>query len=187
MKKTKKVPENAKDILIAGLDAKRTLKEIGERLGVSKQRVAQLLEEYNLPSMRSIKPAKIPPEKSSVQPRDYHRDRIRGNISHAQYWLSRTLHSKPSLSPGHRWLLFEKLKDRLPTHCPVLNIPLRYLAKGYRQDNSPSIDRIDSNVGYLPENVHIISWKANRLKSNATPEELRLVAAYFTKLENKTK
>jgi hypothetical protein len=37
---------------------------------------------------------------------------------------------------------------------------------------SPSLDRIDNNKGYIKGNVEVISWKANIMKSNASPEEL---------------
>jgi hypothetical protein len=56
------------------------------------------------------------------------------------------------------------------------------LEKGERQsDSSPSIDCIDGSKGYVVGNVKIISWKANRLKSNATPAELIKVAIYAAK------
>ena len=68
----------------------------------------------------------------------------------------------------------------LPTHCPVLGIPL-WPAKGrvYR-DNSPSLDRIDNTLGYTPGNVAVISWRANVLKRDATPEELRKILCYLS-------
>lgn len=66
----------------------------------------------------------------------------------------------------------------VPKHCPVLGIELQY-GVGYRNDSSPSLDRIDSTKGYVPGNVLVISWRANRLKSDATLSELRLIAAYM--------
>jgi hypothetical protein len=37
------------------------------------------------------------------------------------------------------------------------------------------VDRIDPNRGYIADNIWVISWKANRMKSNATLEELKLL------------
>lgn len=65
----------------------------------------------------------------------------------------------------------------LPTHCPLLFVEINYAASGRKgaQDNSPSIDRIDNSLGYVKGNVWIISWRANRIKSNASIEEIRLI------------
>tara|TARA_B100001094_G_scaffold232790_1_gene227648 strand:- start:1010 stop:1537 length:528 start_codon:yes stop_codon:yes gene_type:complete len=42
--------------------------------------------------------------------------------------------------------------------------------------DAPSLDRIDSSRGYTPDNVWLISHRMNAIKSNATPEELKLVS-----------
>lgn len=55
--------------------------------------------------------------------------------------------------------------------CPILGLTLDY-TKGTKKPNSPSLDRIDSTLGYVAGNVRVISWRANALKSNGTPEEL---------------
>ena len=66
----------------------------------------------------------------------------------------------------------------IPTHCPLLGIPL-FRAEGQdgSRSNSPSLDRIDSSRGYTPDNVWVISNKANSIKSNATLEELEQLAS----------
>ena len=72
---------------------------------------------------------------------------------------------------------------KIPSHCPVLNIPLQRSVdnQGKKSDNSPSIDRIDNTKGYTKDNIRIISWKANRLKNDATLEELKLIVEYMEK------
>jgi hypothetical protein len=68
----------------------------------------------------------------------------------------------------------------LPSHCPILGIPLFFdLNKAI--DNTPSIDKIDPSMGYIKGNVQIISYKANRIKNNASLEELKLIGMWATK------
>ena len=65
-----------------------------------------------------------------------------------------------------------------PTHCPVLGLELDYFAES-RQENSPSFDRFDTDRGYEPGNVHIVSWRANRIKNDGTAEEHEKIAEYI--------
>lgn len=58
-----------------------------------------------------------------------------------------------------------------PITCPILGMPLKF-NRGQMQDNSYSIDRINSSLGYTVNNIRVISWRANRLKNDATNEEL---------------
>ncbi len=66
----------------------------------------------------------------------------------------------------------------IPTHCPVLGIPLEF-QRGKPSDNSPSIDRIDNSKGYTPDNVVVISMRANQLKRDATLPELKALVEYM--------
>lgn len=69
----------------------------------------------------------------------------------------------------------------LPDYCPVLDVKLNYSgtdAYGF-VNNSPSIDRIDSSKGYIKGNVMIVSWRANRIKADATLEELQKLVKYM--------
>ena len=74
----------------------------------------------------------------------------------------------------------------IPKVCPVLNIPI-IENKGEHKpsDNSPSIDRIDSKKGYIKGNIRIISNRANRIKADATIEELRKVLEDYEKISSK--
>jgi hypothetical protein len=64
----------------------------------------------------------------------------------------------------------------------VLGIKINYEGnKGQRGfvNDSPSIDRLDSSLGYVKGNVKIICWRANRVKSDATVEELRAILNFM--------
>ena len=68
----------------------------------------------------------------------------------------------------------------LPATCPVFGTVLDYSFEkgGIAFDNSPSIDRIDSSLGYTPGNVRVISTAANRIKNNATLAQLKQLVQY---------
>lgn len=66
---------------------------------------------------------------------------------------------------------------RIPRLCPILGVELKSgVGRGKHLDTSPSIDRIVPALGYVPGNVWVISSKANRMKSDATVKEIRLLA-----------
>lgn len=64
------------------------------------------------------------------------------------------------------------------TVCPILGIPLRRrIVAGKRHgpsDNAPSIDRRKPELGYVRGNIAVISQRANRLKNDASLDEVRL-------------
>lgn len=68
-----------------------------------------------------------------------------------------------------------------PEYCPVLGIPIDYFAEGNRSENSPSFDRVDSSKGYVSGNVVVVSWRANRIKNDGTPEEHYKIAQFYSK------
>jgi hypothetical protein len=70
---------------------------------------------------------------------------------------------------------------RIPDVCPVLGIPL-VKASGNASDISPTIDRVIPALGYVPGNVRVISYRANRLKCDSTLEEMELVLADLRKI-----
>ena len=78
----------------------------------------------------------------------------------------------------------EDIKTIYPTDgcCPIFGMKLEFNTAGFRE-NSPSIDRIDSTKGYTPDNIQIISWKANRIKGYASIQELEMLLAYLTQGE----
>jgi hypothetical protein len=73
---------------------------------------------------------------------------------------------------GHEFNL--ELSDiHIPTHCPVLGISLVvHKGRSGGNPNSPALDRIDNNKGYVKGNVMVVSHRANMMKVDASPEEL---------------
>ena len=67
----------------------------------------------------------------------------------------------------------------IPERCPVLDIPLMFGA-AKNHPNAPSIDRKIPTEGYVPDNIAVISRRANSLKSDCTnAAELYAVARYM--------
>lgn len=64
--------------------------------------------------------------------------------------------------------------------CPVFNIKMVW-NKGVRKDDSPSLDKIVPKKGYVRGNVAWISHKANRIKSDATKEEVKKIYDWLSK------
>ena len=72
----------------------------------------------------------------------------------------------------------------IPVHCPVLGILLNPVGRGQGlKDSTPSIDRFFNDIGYTPDNIVVVSWRANRLKSDATPAELRAISDFYNKVD----
>lgn len=66
----------------------------------------------------------------------------------------------------------------IPVTCPVLGIPL-FFHRGKVQDDSISFDRIDSSKGYTKDNIVVVSYRVNKIKNNATLDELMKIVAYY--------
>lgn len=73
----------------------------------------------------------------------------------------------------------------IPDCCPVLGIPLR-VGDGYKTHNSPSLDKFIPKLGYVKGNVHVISDRANTLKSNGTVEEFEKILEYMRRGQEAT-
>lgn len=70
----------------------------------------------------------------------------------------------------------------IPEKCPVLGIPLEFgnsEKKKAPQNNSPSLDRVIPELGYVIGNVQVISHRANLLKSSGTLEEHILLVEWM--------
>jgi hypothetical protein len=73
----------------------------------------------------------------------------------------------------------EKSDIIIPECCPVFNVPF---VVGEKSPWNPSLDRIDPTKGYVKGNVVVISVRANSIKNDATPAELRRIADFVDAL-----
>jgi hypothetical protein len=75
--------------------------------------------------------------------------------------------------------LFAKIKANPPTRCVCCGAAFDYsLDKGHN-NASASFDRVDNTRGYVEGNLAVICRRCNRIKADATADELSLIAAYI--------
>lgn len=69
----------------------------------------------------------------------------------------------------------------IPEFCPALGVKLEAGSK-LHQPNSPSLDKIVPEKGYVPGNIVVVSFLANSIKRDATVEQLCRVAEFYRDL-----
>ena len=72
----------------------------------------------------------------------------------------------------------------LPDVCGIDGKPLDWApaVKGFPKERQPSIDRIDASRGYDSDNVRIVSWRMNRLRSNGSGADFATLADDWIRL-----
>lgn len=86
-------------------------------------------------------------------------------------------------------ITFEELEQ--PEFCPVLGLKLNYEWSGkngghLRDPSKATIDKVVPELGYVPGNVFVISWRANKLKSDMKLDELEKIMKYIKEKRNET-
>jgi len=172
--------QSNKDKFISFLSSGMTYEATGKEFGISRQRVKQVVQELNL-DVSTIGRKIISKEKKKQKEKSF-KEKWGDKLNTDLYKMQRRKYSlKKHNSKGWEWdILFSEIK--WVSHCPILGIELDYFLE-YRAENSPSFDRIDPSKGYVTGNVQIVSWRANRIKNDGSPEEHRKIAEYLDKLE----
>ena len=67
----------------------------------------------------------------------------------------------------------------IPEFCPILGLKLERGKVDKNRDNTPSLDRVFPEKGYVPGNIAVMSYRANRIKNNGTAAEHRLIADWM--------
>lgn len=70
----------------------------------------------------------------------------------------------------------------VPEYCPVLGLKIKH-NKGPMADNSPTVDRIVPERGYVRDNIVVVSNRANRLKGDANLNEIANIASFYLQME----
>ncbi len=122
-----------------------------------------------------------PEHHKAMMLKSYHKRRIEVIAEDPSFFIWR----RTKISAKNRGLDFnlEPSDIRIPAVCPVYGMPLVIADKrgderiGPHLENVATIDRVDPARGYVKGNVQIVSFKANRLKSDCTPEHFRKMIA----------
>jgi hypothetical protein len=100
--------------------------------------------------------------------------RYRDNWFHQTVILKKSYCSKHSIPFD---LDSEYLESIYTDACPVFNIP--FVSNDKTSSASPALDRVDPSKGYVKGNVKYISSRANRIKYDASIEEVKLILQYM--------
>jgi UDP-N-acetylenolpyruvoylglucosamine reductase len=161
---------------IEGYKTRDILKAIDNR--VTRQRVSQILRSEGIKTAeaRKLEQNKLKDEHLNNRYGSFFRD---GTIDSNKELISlaRAKFRAKKRNAGAGFTVdFKDIEWK--THCPILGMELNYKNDG-RCENSPSFDRLDNNKGYVPGNVIIVSWRANRIKNDGTAEEHRLISNFM--------
>jgi hypothetical protein len=182
-------PAKPRDLeILSALQTGATYAEVGDRFGVSRQRIKQIVDllvsrGYSVPHALAVR------QDRRAEAQEVHAlarygasaDELAASPELRNYLTARLTRLKARAGRlGIPFSLTASDLYPLPSHCPVLGIPLVY--QGGAQgalDDYLSVDRIVPELGYTPENTVLVSARANRLKNNATLDEIQKLAAFY--------
>jgi hypothetical protein len=171
--------------IVERLSNSETYNSIAKSYNVSRERIRQIARKHSLQgkgiSNRRLKKLEDETERLTDKYGEFYKD---GLVNKNDFlWACKKKYTvKKNITNKAKWdVAFGDIKWN--THCPILELELDYFAEN-RQENSPSFDRVNPDLGYITGNVQIISWRANRIKSNATADELLKIGNYLKSLGN---
>jgi len=80
--------------------------------------------------------------------------------------------------------LMELIQNNPYCQCCGKKLNLDYKEDWHFCDDSPSMDRVNSDKGYVRGNVALLCWGCNRRKQDSTPEYLRMIANFIERWES---
>lgn len=137
-------------------------------------------KEYNREYHQSIKEKAN--ERSKLWYRDNEEKRLEYRKKYKEERLPTVLYTESKTRAKRLGLNFNLDKEDIvvPDVCPVFGFELKP-GRGKVTPGSPSVDKIKPELGYTKGNIQVISHKANKMKQDATPEELRMFARWVLK------
>ena len=171
--------KNVYNLSLQGL----TMVEIGKKYNVTRERIRQVLQKYYPWLTADMRGAQLlSQQKRAKVVEDRFNKHGRENylfVDDLTRRMSDSFRRKRQNAKESKWGWELTIHDiEWATVCPVLGIELDWFAEA-KADNSPSYDRVDSTKGYIPGNVRIISFRANRIKNDGTIDEHKKIIEYM--------
>lgn len=110
----------------------------------------------------------------SIEDREKRKSYLRIRKYQATHQESRLLHSSKARAKKagiEHTLVIEDIV--IPKYCPFLHIPITNIYGAGRVYSNASLDRVNPAQGYHKDNIQVISDLANRMKQDATVEQLQ--------------
>ena len=150
------------------------LRRKGERISLHVTKLAYLLYNGELPEGLACLSGNVKEytHPSQIAPTDF-RQSIR-MVATNRWYAAKNRAEKT----GREFTITKQdVYDAMPEDmiCPVLGKPMYVEGQYESRDWSPSLDRKDPSKGYTPDNIQVISSRANWIKADATLEELKLI------------
>lgn len=113
-----------------------------------------------------------------IRPQDKQKGRTKIKSPEYIIWYR----AKENAKKTNREFNLEESDIFIPEYCPYLGIKISTDINDREKPNYYSIDRFDSEKGYVKGNIQIISLLANTMKNNASIEQLVIFSENVLKL-----
>ena len=125
--------------------------------------------------------------KTQTELQHHHRRTLKGTISN-KLMSAKKRARKDNLEFTLTNLFITSLWNKQEGKCAKTGVEMGRIGDGWL---SPSLDRIDSSMGYTEDNVQWTCWRYNDAKSNMSDDAfislcLAVASVYFTQLEGAT-
>lgn len=118
------------------------------------------------------------------------------NIDSAIYQRAQNIHSSMISHAKRRGIevdlkyfttkrIYDIIKNKTYCSCcgrPMINIVTR---GGHPDPATVTFDRFNSDLGYTKDNTHVICWRCNHLKSDATCKEINTIAKWMKSVNSR--
>mgnify|MGYP001615283025 CR=1 FL=1 len=180
--RTQPVPDGVKQAILAQYKTGLSTRQLEPIYGIRFTTISAIVRELD-PS--------LPPQRVKFRTEESIRQKARARLLDPKQRLRKLLQTARATSKlterDFDDQLFEIYWTTIPERCACCDIKLDYKKIPSRRtasdrppssDRSPSFDRVINTNGYTVKNVKVVCWRCNRLKTDASLDELRMLLNY---------